>query len=629
MYKIRIVALSLIIALLLPIVAIPAQVRASSDTITALTRLAGSSAPVLTAITECTIAELLDNGDRYVKEAISEANGILEAHVTDEDVADASDVIQQTAQRAKNKELCITPIEKAATQVILSTLTTMTVNAINTGGIGGAPQYVQDANKMIKSMQDSQIADFADSLANDPDSYPFGKDILRDTLTQLNSTSGSFAETSKSTLLGVIQENNGDLTADDFTSDLKSGGWDAFDAGFNMNNNPIGFNSLVQNHVSSLLGYGGPSYSEGSPEQALKDELNWGHGFLSQKKCLDPGYDPTSTTTTICSNSQITTPGDTISLNLSKALGSQVDSLNLGQGLDAGLTAVFNAMLSKMLKDGLTSLSDDSGASNASFSGSTIGSGSQNSNPTVTGNATAGSLCQVNSADSWYTQFPKFNLWDGVGLPALKAREENLGTVITQENTVLNLIIIALYNLDLCIPGPSNMAASIKQAAFGQIMQDYNPVSGTSPQIIEAYNAQFLSDHLSIRYFPDSKIKTATQVQKIVKTVISRYYDAMIYQYSNLNDLDSAPQSLVEIKKLTMYTQMQADNTAKLALINGNVHAIQHLIDRINAYSTAGDDANFDKKKSIEDSFNGLIPQLDVSPYSNSSTSTSYGSGGP
>ena len=617
MYKLRIIALSFIFALLVPIMAVPVQVKADTSNINAVAHLAGAATPVLTELTTCAIGLITDKTLSTLRgaEVGSEEFDTAAANLGITDAESSQDMRNQ-AVAARKQQLCITPIERAAAQVILNTITTATINMINTGNMGN-PFYDQNPQSDLQKMQTKGLLDFAVTIS-DTTKFPFGKDILKQTLGNYNS---SYSTKGASDLGASISINYPSLTAKDFGLNLASGGWDAFESGLKPNNNAIGANFQAQEHLDVVLD--GTQYS---PGQALKDELNWGKGFLSQTKCLDPGFDPTGTST--CVHTQIVTPGSQIADSLNTALGAQTQQLVSGQQLDASITAIFNAMINKLLQNGLSSLTDSTG--NNSASDSTSSDSTLTAQATVTGNATAGGLCGVTDSTDWYKEYPTFNIFNDIGddinptAPStdvngnpitlhtgLYAREGQLRQVLVEQDKTLDWIIKAVYILDMCIPGPSSVGnANIKSQIYGQIMQKYNYPGSSVDQVNEIYNAQFISDNLGVSYFPDDKIKTPGQVQKIIKTLVGRYYDAMSFEYSHLNLIQSYPKVEQYYQKLTVYQQEIADNQAKIALIDGTRAQLKEIKAKLQA-------AGSDQKKIavIQGEFNALIPDLDVSPY--------------
>ena len=617
MYKSRIVAILFIILICMPIGAVPVQVYAASD-ISDFSRLAGNSIPVINAVTNCAIGKILGLAQKASDTAVAEGVSVLSASTFDsnsyQNIIDAGDA----AKAAQNKAMCTVPIERAAAQTILKTMTEETVNWINSG-MDGKPMYEQDPTAAFKNLQNQAINDFKNVLQNDPNSFPFGKQILGNSMNQMN---GSFASQNTLTLSTYLSDVNSSLTMKDFSSDLKNGGWAAFSASLQPKNNPVGFNFQVNDQLVKILNDN--AYTQA---HALSDQLNWGKGFLSQTKCLSPlGWTPDSGVP--CTKQQIVTPGSTIGAALDKSLGGPQDALNLGNDLDASISSIMNAMFSKLLQTGLSSVAVDSGGTDDQSGNTQL--------TTITGNAAPGSLCGVQSSTDWYNQYPNFNFTGG-GLNTLYDREGQLATILKEQNGVLKKIITSIYALDYCVPGPHPYSPkSVAGQAYGKILQ--NLPSSTSRGV----NAQFLNAELGMSVFPDHKTGSITNVTKTVKVAVERYFNAVDFLYHNrgsdgtkpvLEDLNLIGGSEVadDVKyyaKLGYYQQTIADNEAKINLIlatKGQLGNIQTKLSNLQTEDSAnGTDLTKDYRfTNLQNAFNVMIPDLDVSPYSTSATSTS------
>ena len=600
MYKLRVIALSFIIATFIPMMAAPVYAQSS---VTAFAHLAGTAGPVLTAVTTCAINEITDKVTKYVDKATDKASTITSAVVALGGIVPTNSLDQMRIDiaRQRRKQICDTPIERAAAQVILNTITTETVNWINSGK-AGSPMYVQDLGSELKKLQTKALGDVFNDLKTNSLNYgDFAKSIAKDTLQQLNTPFQADATYNLNKVIADTTQGGG--SAAGFSQNLNLGGWGAFEAGFQPANNPIGFKFQLDSHISNVL-----SGSTLSPAQILIKKLDWGKGFFSQEKCLDPGWTPDSTST--CIKSKIVTPGSTVADKLNKALGAQQDQLVSGQDLDASITAIFDAMMSTLLTNGIAGLTDST-----SNNGSVPSPGGGSTQPTITGNAVAGSACGINSADDWHNQFPKFNLLTDLGdtyvttqvngnsvgpraaagtvnlTPQIKtygliSREKILLGLLQQQNDVMNLTIPEIYKLDYCIPGPRPFVVQdMVDATVGNLMQkvDVNSIANDQSHndYLEIKNAQFLSDNLNIKAFPDSKIKTLDQLKNVIQVATTRYLDAINYTYHNSNasngynsidtQISSAAQDYKLYSKIPAYQQMMADNTAKMNLVQSTI----------------------------------------------------------
>ncbi len=661
MYKLRIIAFSLMMLIFIPIIAIPVQVKADS-TVSAFARLAGTSGPVLSAVSSCVLGIIFDKAYAYVKATFVTVGKFLAGNVN----ADTFDTTRMKAQQDASdwktylKKNCWEPMEKAAAAVILNVLTQETVNWIN-GGMNGAPMFLTNPEKSFQDLQKSALGNFADIITGDKEgNYPFGVALLRDTLKQLKT---AFSNDMKSNMKLALPSG---ITTVNFSANFKNGGWGALAASLMPQNNIFGAGFMMNTRVSNLLR--GTSFT---PADYLKTKLQ--KGFKDQKICANPAglgaggtYLTTTTATSgtpvdqICKVEKIATPGDVVMGKLDKSLGVTQDTLVNADQLNASITAVFDALMGQLINKGLAALGgvdDQVSDPNAGNGGNNGGNGDGGDNsydagnvttpPTITGSASAGSLCGValgNTAD-WKKAYPQFTIESGLGdktydkdvfdnsVPpvvihkagdvksaGLITREGTLRKIILSENNIATWIINSLYSLDMCIPGPQSVGDSnIQDQVYGLIMKDYKYPGSSSDQVNEIYNAQFLNDHLGIMFFPDDKIKGPSEVTDIIRTAISRYAAALNHEYSHLKKLDVYSKARPLIDKLVYYQQTIQDNNKKVELIDGNISSLKDIQRKIRNWQATGGSLSDPVSKKMYDriqaQFDFLIPTLDVSPY--------------
>ncbi len=278
-----------------------------------------------------------------------------------------------------------------------------------------------------------------------------------------------------------------------------------------------------------------------------------------------------------------------------------------------------NALLAKELEYGLAALSDTTNNNGPASVGADAPPA------TITGNATSGSLCGVNSAKDWHDQYPQFNIL--TGLPKLKQNVGDLRNVLQNQNKVMLKIISAIYKLDYCTPGPHPYdESSMIDQTVGNIMAQINVNNYSDDDEANAVvNAQFLDSTLGIKVWPNYKIYTIEQTQNVVREVVKRYFAAIDYEYHQnrgeygdvptVDDLASTAGDYAEYTKIPAYEQMMADNDAKTNLISGTIGQINSLMNEISVLSSS-DSSTLAK---IQAQFDALIPTLDVSPYTSSS----------
>ncbi len=197
-------------------------------------------------------------------------------------IADATDA-------TATKTTCTNAMERAAAGVILRQLTLATVNWIN-HGFNGSPIYSTNTGALLKNLGDKALRDFNATFAFDNKNYPFGRDFVLHLVKELQT---GFEKSSKYSLNAVIAQKYPGLTDKDFSVNFTNGGWAAFNAGFDIGNDPLGFRMSAQNQIASRV-----LQNTYSPAQDIKDALQRSGGFLDIKTCVDPKYNPDADTDT-------------------------------------------------------------------------------------------------------------------------------------------------------------------------------------------------------------------------------------------------------------------------------------------------------------------------------------------
>ncbi len=339
----------------------------------------------------------------------------------------------KTAEAAK-KEKCWDAIGYAAAKTALAALTQTTINYINSG-FEGNPFYIRDENSFYRSLANQEVYSFVSEL-NDPEKYPFGPEIASSIATIYGceddlDKSSCFREAAVFTLVDDIGEN-----WEDFADDFSVGGWQGWlSMTQNPYNNPIGFNFEASRELNKRIE---------EKQSSIKDEVRNNGGFLSVKKCvayyqmgdankdgkrepildetgkpiihtsdpLDTGgdgeilyydesgapiYDVGDISSSFdyeysylgeidgCAKYETTTPGSVISDQINISLGSSVRQLELADEMNESLAAVFDALINKLVYDGLNSLQT---ASLQSSQSSSYG---------------ANDSYYINGEDAWYT----------------------------------------------------------------------------------------------------------------------------------------------------------------------------------------------------------------------------------
>ncbi len=344
---------------------------------------------------------------------------------------------------------------------VLARLTRDTVNWIN-GGFDGKPLFLQDPQGFFVDLRNQEIKNLVNTIGYDPINYPFGRDIA---IGIIQGTKNYFAQNAKYSLDQVI---GGDQNRVEFQTNFSLGGWGAYTALAQPNNNRFGSQLLAKRYETKITA--GLNVDAGA---LLKAELDQGKGFLSPKKCADPtDYDPEPFTwdggngtsedyndayaqyqasNAVCRRWEVTTPGGLVSDQISLALGSKYRQSELGQAMGNSLSAIFDALLNKLVDDGLSALGDAGGLpvqqDNFNYLGYTLGTGN--------GASGTGSAWSTDDIVIDLTEFRKeiSNIAPTEPPGGLERLNQALiyEEQITQE---LRSMPTDIRNLDICIPGP-------------------------------------------------------------------------------------------------------------------------------------------------------------------------------
>lgn len=325
----------------------------------------------------------------------------------------SSDVPTTSDEEKENnkKEKCWDAIGYAAAKTALAALTQTTINYINSG-FEGNPYFARHENSLLASIGNQEVYSFVSEL-NNPEKYPFGPEIAQSIATihgceDPTDNGACFRDTAVFTLAEDIGEN-----WEDFGDDFSVGGWEGWlSTTQNPYNNPIGFNfeaskeisrrinkeqSTIKDEISTNGGFLSVKkcvayYQVEEVTTTTKDGT-----FTSYEKVLDdngnpiistvdsgdatndkeilyynnagnPVYDTGDISSSYdyeysylgevdhCARYETTTPGSVISDQLNIHLGSSVRQLELADEMNESLGAVFDALINKLVYDGLDAL---------------------------------------------------------------------------------------------------------------------------------------------------------------------------------------------------------------------------------------------------------------------------------
>lgn len=280
------------------------------------------------------------------------------------------------------KEYALDPIVYALSQKAIQQLTNSTVTWINSG-FQGSPAYATDLEATLQDAADQEAAGFLRQVATDAKiTSPFSDKVSQNILSAYYLSTGKdgFALQNPYTLNQVSSDDAAFLRGD-FTK----GGFQAwFATVLNPQNNPIGASNIVQNELNNRVS---------SVQGKIHEELGWGNGVFSFRKCdlsgqqgqnntqtsqiplLDSNGKPTGkftagpvgtvnlTSKTTCLASHIETPGSVIAGSINHTLGLGADSLVQAKEIDEIVGALMGQLLKNVVGDtGLGGLSRGSTA---------------------------------------------------------------------------------------------------------------------------------------------------------------------------------------------------------------------------------------------------------------------------
>ncbi len=269
-------------------------------------------------------------------------------------------------------------ILKAIAKVLLNKLTEATVNWIN-GGFKGSPQFVQNPESFFKNIGNAQLENLIDTIGYNASKFPYGREISQALIWSYRNQNGDIAQKMRYTLGDILGQE-----ANKFQNNFNVGGWAGYEA-FNSNpaNNVYGALFVGANKAANTVAKG---------QQLVQQQLNYGQGFLNQRTCVayrsspqvgpqeqsqqGAGYSPPLPTKqqqgqanaktfflggakseADCITWKTVSPGSVVQSQINRALGSKFSQTELGAALGNSISAIVNALTTKLLDKGLSALS--------------------------------------------------------------------------------------------------------------------------------------------------------------------------------------------------------------------------------------------------------------------------------
>ena len=593
-----------------------------------LVKISGSSNAVVTALASCAINVGIYFLLKALQEVVDDGKGTSILITETLGANSAAGRGSQATQLDYFKNVCVKPVEKAAAQQIIKSINQKSIAWITNGlSSAGGSVFPHDVNSIFADMQKQAISNFTSTFAFDDTKYPFGKDVTQSLITDLQT---SPAKAIQYNLDKSISAEAPGKTAADFASNFQNGSWAAFKASLDTNNNPVGFDLAAQDILDNKL-HAKNTLPPGA--QDIKDQLQRNGGLLDLRKCADPStYDPNTSPGLVadaqaiiddqsgeysdaekenaqeiidkntCDQWQTTTPGSIAASQLTMALGSPIRQLESGTDLSSMLTSIFDAEVNQLITKGLTSLDSTSSAN-------TTGTSAKSS---TTSNGTT-----TEDTKQWYDSNPEFNILTDI--PHIIDIENQYIDALTKQTDVLNKTVPAVYQLDLCIPGPRpnwDIDATKKVTDYLSKLGDPVCTSFTSHTTLGVTTStddngpcgpMKTATGLDVEADP---IKKPSDFSSALQAIVERYKKIMKDNYGPAYLPSEAYQAKKEYQKLALFQQEISQAADDMSSAKGVVHAMQVIKSRLDALPDPSDSTYNAKLTALKTTFDRSVANL-------------------
>ena len=193
---------------------------------------------------------------------------------------------------------------------------------------GGKPQFVSDWKGFLEDAGQAAVGDVV--LQTDAAFLcsPFKLQVQLALLPV-----PKFSEQVRCTLDDIVEN------IEDFYNNFSKGGWIAYSAMLEPQNNYFGTVLLAQNEIALRVA---------ESQRAAENEARAGKGFLSVEKCASDGAGG--------EKCYITTPGNIVGEMISKGVGSDLDYILNAKDLEQYATAIVNAVINRVITEGLSNI---------------------------------------------------------------------------------------------------------------------------------------------------------------------------------------------------------------------------------------------------------------------------------
>lgn len=216
---------------------------------------------------------------------------------------------------------------------------------------GGQPKFVTDWQGFFADAAQGAVGEFAKEIGAGFLCEPFSLQLKLNLglLPVERFGDGSPFSCTLDKIVGNIQ---------DFYSDFRNGGWNAFDVSFEPQNNYFGSFMIAWNEKYERIA---------EATIAAEKEAESGGGFLSSRRCVTEAgvelkgdeverwreavrNDKTGRRSITCN---IVTPGDTLGKTVAKAVGTDIDFLLSSDELSHYIAAIADALINRVIKEGV------------------------------------------------------------------------------------------------------------------------------------------------------------------------------------------------------------------------------------------------------------------------------------
>lgn len=469
---------------------------------------------------------------------------------------------------------CLKPIAKQIALGVLKKLTESTVNWIN-GGFNGNPFYVRDLGSYLVSITDASVKEiaFKIKIQEGPYSVAISTGLINSYLVGQQKTPPIYS------LDKIVGEKAEAFREGDF----KAGGWDAWLATTILpQNNPVGSAFLASDMASKELS---------KKVEENKQDLSQNDGFLSMKKCLEKTETEDGE---VCSKYETATPGSLISEQLGSVSNTSKDQILSTEDLMESLMTVFSALTTKLITDGVSSLSSGGNGVPSEYGGY----GSNNLNVST---APSGSLPGWATAGG-YDQ----GLIDLDNLADYEEIQQEIVDKTADLNNKLRNLIDKLNEADYCVPGPNPMWYEHAKTALGELLSGWVPDTkgGVVTFIQSVFGVTVAEPSADDGHAPQIRTLTTRGLDggnnKNSGTYERGYKDFIEEAYSGINNIPIAETIFKEVKEIETYQAIISYNQDRSDKALGFLGSLNYIKGEYNQLPPITDPTYLEERKSLQ-----------------------------